>query len=79
MTENDVLSRKQCGHLIAKVAMDKRAELSRIDKEIGVALAMPAADTTRRLAELYRIAEPKEPFVIALIGRLVATVHGGNP
>jgi hypothetical protein len=58
--------------------MDNRIEITRVDREIGVALAMPPAEAARRLAEIYRIAESKDLVALALIGRLVATVHGAT-
>ncbi len=51
--------------------MNLQAELVRIDKEIEAVIRLAPAEAARRLLELYRTANSQEPFVVALVGRLL--------
>ncbi|KFX64236.1 hypothetical protein KBK24_0121605 [Burkholderia sp. K24] len=53
------------------MSTDPHTQIVRIDSEFDALLALGPSEAARRLMELYRIAEPQEPFVAALVGRLI--------
>ncbi|HIA2378986.1 TPA: hypothetical protein ACVAAY_008001, partial [Burkholderia contaminans] len=59
------------GHLIAKVAMDPRSKLVRIDRELEMYLALPPAEAARLIEKAYQIAPNRQEFVAALIGKVL--------